>query len=481
MKKFLFGLAALTIGAFAFISCDKNNDDLNNDEKKVNDPVLSYTQQQEILGQAVGSALKAANITELYKTIVGFRSEIGDSIDWNALIYALSSQNQELGYKINMLMSLLRLDGEYRDLSDMYFEAGVSFQEYEGALMPKIEYFKSESDMFRLDVFVNNDTISLDIMAHMDEVPRLFRLENGDTLKVNIPDFLEIELSKNSTPIVSLNADYTDSDFKVEYVEKDKKLSSLKIDGEKVNLTGKLFFGALTVDVQGNYTKDKGLSLKAVGNFGKNEALSVKANIYGTVRNSVDWVNYLSLMGWAIDSTAFKGVDLEASIYGGKVKMVTTLENPLKYPEIQSFLAGLISGQLKQTVIDNAINKINEIFKGEMYFEGFSKPQAWIRCEQAPNTTVANLVSVNIFGNFEDMIKQIKQNLDNTGIRLVIDTYDAQGNVITVKVKDYFDIFANQPDIKLMVSYFENYFKTLVNTIKQLREAEEPIQYEGLK
>ena len=86
MKKLFLCMLALATGAFAFVSCDKEKDDVNDASKdrQKYENVLSYERQQDILSNALTSVVQVIDFTSLSQTLQSIMAEFGDNtIDIN--------------------------------------------------------------------------------------------------------------------------------------------------------------------------------------------------------------------------------------------------------------------------------------------------------------------------------------------------------------------------------------------------------------
>ena len=131
MKKLFLCMLALATGAFAFVSCDKEKDEVNDASKdrQKYENVLSYERQQDILSNSLNTVVQVIDFTSLSQTLQSIMAEFGDNtIDINDMFEAIAQQDEILGGRINAIREFLYTEEDILfDFEGLFFEANLDF------------------------------------------------------------------------------------------------------------------------------------------------------------------------------------------------------------------------------------------------------------------------------------------------------------------------------------------------------------------
>jgi len=106
--------------------------------------------------------------------------------------------------------------------------------------------------------------------------------------------------------------------------------------------------------------------------------------------------------------------------------------------------------------VNRLLGYLNSRVKGELYFKGYNGPQAKIRF----------IYDAESAGEIQEIdFKKIKtdallNNLKNSGLRVMIDTYDSEGYAVTLSFQEYFDAI----DFKALGNTIVSKFKSAVGS-----------------
>jgi hypothetical protein len=128
MKKLFLGILALAIGAFSFVSCDKDDKVDDDSGVKVKD-YLTLDEQEQLISNALVAATQAfefSDFTTGVKNVV--KGLVGDKVDWK-LSYELMREDSVINARLGILGG--DYDGEYdfSSLDSLYFAAYMTVKD----------------------------------------------------------------------------------------------------------------------------------------------------------------------------------------------------------------------------------------------------------------------------------------------------------------------------------------------------------------
>lgn len=496
MKKLLFSVMALAMGAFALVSCNKD-DDKNDEKNGGQEKFLPYEQQQRIIEQSVEGLAQTIDFNDLAASLTTVINSVanlaGNEVDWNFGLEIAAGQDPVLGRKIAAIKELLKSDDINIVLDNLYFEADIEFapkpstgggyldtvysQRRGGGvpgdsiavtLIPVVKNVIHNTDRFKLNFkTVDNHVISVILKGSNDKDARLSWVDTRKetTKNVNLPNVIQLSMAVDGKNIVSFDGSL-DTDFNVvakgyydRNAENDTtfKVSEVTAYGQNLSLTANLAIDKYAVSANAVYSARSGLNVDAKALLYGNEALTVNVNLDVTLDEHINWAEPLSLMNWAMDYEKVRGLNATAVLGGDQIKVVAALkENPVKYQEIMTGIAPFIAGITPEPdAVKAMVDKFNEIFVGEVYFKGYDKPQAKLKLiyEEPSAGTKANILS------------SVMDALNASGLRILVETYDAKGNVVMITFNEYFGMINLQGALATLRSNFQQAFAPLLGLL----------------
>ena len=489
-------MLALATGAFAFVSCDKEKDDVNDASKdrQKYENVLSYERQQDILSNSLNTVVQVIDFTSLSQTLQSIMAEFGDNtIDINDMFEAIAQQDEILGGRINAIREFLYTEEDILfDFEGLFFEANLDFvldtiQVLDGAgvfkdsvmIIPYVSDVIYESDQFKLNIGFNNkeEKAVIVLKGHNDPESRV-SITNATTQQVKnitLPDTLDLSVTIGNNKVLQAKIAY-ETDFQVqvegtgsiirkevEGVKPDKfKLTKLILNGEELSLNAGVTLDKYSILAGVDYDKENGVNITAKALMRGADILTIRAKVDATLSENLDWKNPMgSILPWLTNPDRMaRGGQIEAVLGNDDIKLLASFD--LTDNEIVTALMALVLGQPKtQEDFDKARNMVeylNNRIKGELYFKGYADPQAKIKFIFDPESVGEKNIS-----KLDDM-DAMRENINNSGIRVMIDTYDSNGYAVTVSFQEYFGDIDIKTIGKTIVSKFKTAFGFVLNT-----------------
>ena len=496
MKKLFLCMLALATGAFAFVSCDKEKDDVNDASKdrQKYENVLSYERQQDILSNSLNTVVQVIDFTSLSQTLQSIMAEFGDNtIDINDMFEAIAQQDEILGGRINAIREFLYTEEDILfDFEGLFFEANLDFvldtiQVLDGAgvfkdsvmIIPYVSDVIYESDQFKLNIGFNNkeEKAVIVLKGHNDPESRV-SITNATTQQVKnitLPDTLDLSVTIGNKPVLWAKIGYS-TDFQVQVegtgsiirkeidgVKPDKfKLTKLILNGEELSLNAGVTLDKYSILAGVDYDKENGVNITAKAQMLGADILSIRAKVDATLSENLDWKNPMgSILPWLTNPDRMaRGGQIEAVLGNDDIKLLASFD--LTDNEIVTALMALVLGQPKtQEDFDKARNMVeylNNRIKGELYFKGYADPQAKIKFIFDPESVGEKNIS-----KLDDM-DAMRENINKSGIHVMVDTYDSNGYAVTVSFQEYFGDIDIKTIGKTIVSKFKTAFGFVLNT-----------------
>ena len=496
MKKLFLCMLALATGAFAFVSCDKEKDDVNDASKdrQKYENVLSYERQQDILSNSLNTVVQVIDFTSLSQTLQSIMAEFGDNtIDINDMFEAIAQQDEILGGRINAIREFLYTEEDILfDFEGLFFEANLDFvldtiQVLDGAgvfkdsvmIIPYVSDVIYESDQFKLNIGFNNkeEKAVIVLKGHNDPESRV-SITNATTQQVKnitLPDTLDLSVTIGNNKVLQAKIAY-ETDFQVqvegtgsiirkevEGVKPDKfKLTKLILNGEELSLNAGVTLDKYSILAGVDYDKENGVNITAKAQMLGADILSIRAKVDATLSENLDWKDPMgSILPWLTNPDRMaRGGQIEAVLGNDDIKLLASFD--LTDNEIVTALMALVLGQPKtQEDFDKARNMVeylNNRIKGELYFKGYADPQAKIKFIFDPESVGEKNIS-----KLDDM-DAMRENINKSGIHVMVDTYDSNGYAVTVSFQEYFGAIDIKTIGKTIVSKFKTAFGFVLNT-----------------
>lgn len=496
MKKLFLSVFALTLGAFAFISC--NDDDKINNDDNDGGRFLTVPEQQQAITNALNGVADAIEFTE-FSNALGFVQEMmGREINKRDLIQILASpaiqEDTVFQQKLQQALILYTRDTIAIDLSPLYMSADLFvsdtvlvdtvYQQSEGGAagfyvdstyhtLFVLDNIKHDVDHFQLNVFIDEHELVLKAKVRAGE--SIITYKNEKTNKtVYLPKSAEVSLALDGQIIAAINGEYT-SNMSL-YVEDVKDGDDIvELDGTQFSVSGSIkvvsyeLAGALKFDL------NKGIEANMAAKYADNELLSINGKL-DAVFEGLDIENDTAILIWAQNPEMLKSISLNASMGGGKVEVKCTMDNPFKNQELANTLRSLMvpGVTLTEEKAKQTIEQLNEVINAGIYFEGFKQPQAKLKfviLEEADAKQAGTKGSVYEEEEEEgNPLKAIGELFEKTGAYPVLIARDANGNEIEVPFEEYFSKIDYSNLVQSLKTKFEATFGQFIEAIKSSRK-----------
>ena len=434
MKKLFFGILALAIGAFSFVSCDKD-DKIDDSGVKVKD-YLTLDEQEQLISNALVAATQAFEYSDFTNGIKdAVQGLLGDSVNWK-LSYDLMREDSV----INARMAILGgdYDEEYEsdimdNLDSLYFavylvvkDTIIDDEPYRVAALDSAYY--DANGFISVIETLDGHRLTLAGKLDMDSVRRISVTSLNpdsllDTMFVNLPTYAAVVVAVDSTALFVLGGE-AETDFfaSVNKVSKGLYISGKDLALQAYTFMDKTFFGAEI----GYNAEKKELSLGLGLSY--TELPVAKLDVKGVfpyldLDGKTNYLEPSSLLNLAIQ---LSDVSAELSLMGGQVKINAGIKS-----SVIMALAPLM-GATPETM-EKALESLNNSFDGSIYFKGFSEPQGKIvfAYDENRRDTIGYQGDNNMMG----MI----YNLTHSGIYVGIEGRDSNGETVIVSIDDYLD------------------------------------------
>ena len=479
MKRLFFSVFALTLGAFAFMSCDEEKID-NQDETKDGGKYLTVSEQQAIITNSINELADVIDFTELSQAAQVVSEIIGRNIGTRELATILYN-NPELfadtifTSKLMEAMAMFMGDTIIVDLEPLYMSADLyvidtvridstrSIGE-DGSIgvrvdttyltMLNLTNLTYDVNCVQLNVFVDGNKITLKANAKAGE--STIRVKNEETDKtVKLPETVKITIDLNGKNIATLNGEYK-SDLNI-LLEDD----NISYQGSKLSVKGNL--SVTGYELEGNYNLDikTGMSGQLTAKYAGNDLLSVGGKV-DAVFEGLDLNDTTAILIWAQDPEKLKSIDLNASLAAGKVEFKGTMENPFKDEELATTLRSLMvpGATISKEKAEQAIEKLNGVIKAGFYFKGYKEAQAELKLiyrETPSGAKDGGNGAINAAGEL----------LDDIYAYPVLVAHDEKGNEVEVSFEEYFGAIDVSNFVQVVSGKFLEAFGPLLAVLEE--------------
>ena len=488
MRKLLFSLLALTIGALTFTSCDKEKEDDRKEEQKTPE-YLSVEDQQSMISNAIGGIAESFDFNNLAQVVEIAVEELGYPLNFDGAFDAMIEQDPILARKIEGLKNLMESEELSFDFESMYFEANIAFKDTlisdtswvwngEGKREEEVETYQAyypylvsvnhNANRFLINIeAVDGHVYTLSLKGSNDTESRLTVVTKEEAKSAILPNSVEVSLSLDGNTILSVGGDYT-TDFRIvaqmefDQEEQEEKLARLTLSGNSFSSKGNLTIDKYTLSGNASYTAQDGLKADAKFLVSGKEALSVSAHLDATLSQYTNWVESSEIAAWAMDYNSVRSLSINAALGGDQIKAVIGLkENPVQYNEILTPVMSFVAdAPIEPEAIQAMVDKFNEIFVGELWFKGFDKPQATLKLAYA---TPEDAEKINV--EDDDILAMIMAKIGASGLYFTVDSYDKDGKEITIPALEYFGKIDVSAFAQKVVANFQAAFGPLLSML----------------
>lgn len=394
MKKHLFGFFALVLGAFAMVSCNKDDDPKSPEKDNENEQFLTLEQQQDIISQSVNMLAQTIDFSKLQPLNDLVNANLGKVFYQTALATAIETDSILVMAYFELFQNLNNRDGQFvLDLSKLKFAMDFDLidsvyiyeDEYESDttkyLVPVLTNVNYNNDCLQFNVNLDGHKISLKVDAS-DTFSTISRTgpdeyDEIETISVTIPKRIDLALSFDGQPMGGLSylldTDVEITDFVVS--ETGSMSSSVKMPKTAFSLNFELV--DLTVALNGNIDVEKGFSFDMKATLDNMELFDNNITVDATLSELFKSINTTTLSVWALNCELLRSIEMGTSLMGKKVVQTSKLENPAKDPlAILAILEFAKSDTLTDEMSANLLEKLAPFFTSDFYFAGYEKPQS---------------------------------------------------------------------------------------------------------
>lgn len=480
MKRLFFSVFALTLGAFAFMSCDDEGK-INNEQengKAAPGSFLTVPQQQDAIQGALNGVADAIQFTEFSNALNVVSGIMGRELTEEDLLSVLASPvfqtDSALQAKMIAVIMMMSKDTIVLDLAPFYMEANIfvkdtirvdttSYIDEGGGRGTRIDTIPQT--ILLLDSIINHDVNYLQVNVLVDEHKISLRadVKAGESIitikdekgkrSILLPKSAHITLTLDNDILAELNGDYQ-SDFVVYYEDVEEGDDIIKVvEGSKISIAGDLSIGNYKLAGSAAYDESKGIEGDMTLKYADDELLHAYANL-NAVFEDLDITDTTAVLVWAQNPELLKSIALNASLAGGKVEFKGILSNPFKDEELATTLRSLMvpGATITEEKAKQTVEKLNAIIDAGFYFEGYKDAQAKLKIiyREAPEGEKGHSI-----------IDQAGDLFDRAGAYPVLIAHDAEGNEIEVGFEEYFDSI----DVKTFAQTIANKFKRVFGPI----------------
>jgi len=456
MKRLFFSVLALTLGAFVFWSCDKD-DELDNGKGKPAErgTFMTVQQQRDAFQDNLNGLVEAVDFTDLSQAAEVVAEAAGKK--WGLMSFmpilndSVLREDEMFAQKLSYAFALANGDfevfeGTNMDLRPIYMNADIHVVDtvFDGDSIAAvyIENFKTDSvDCLLLNVFIENHVITLN--AKIEPGSTEFDYTNVPkdiTSTLALPQDVDITLTLDDKVLVDIES-YFISDYTVSCTS-DGDDNSWVIEGSKslgegiAKIAGYEFYGKLEFDdavgAEGSFTAKHGTT----------ELLSCNVKMDATM-TGVDMTDSAQVIAWAQNPDKLKSINMGASLRGGNIEFKLNVVNPFKDEELARIIRSQMLPDAKLTKEQEAkmIERINEVVDGGFYFKGFKDPQAKLKfvyreiADEAKPITENEKILKMVGSNAIDFVSEV---LFKGGAYTMLVVHDDEGYEKEIQLEEYF-------------------------------------------
>ena len=434
MKRLFFSVLALTIGAFTFISCDKDKDDDN--PPKGRDSYLSIEAQQDLFTEAFiksGEQVQFEGLAESVKNII--YSFAGKPLIVDSA-YAQMREDREAARKMAELKKVDNVSD--LNLDDLYFGVDLILNEAvidgDTIMVAEVKKINHNVDRFIINITSKGHTLSSSLKvsaAEKGSVEVYTSTPEGGTDEeiVKLPALVSFAVQMDGKSLIGadlkISTDYLIKIINSIDAEEETKIESVTLDGSKLDMNGTVSIDNCSFGAKLSYTDKTGINIGAAAKVSGFEIFGADINVNAVLSNNTNYANTGNLMGLVMSGinglTANARLGGEAIVFKGEFA-----GNPVQH--IMQ-IAGANEDQMPEIV-----DALNEVFSFDVYFKGYKEPQATFEFAFKP-VPESEIIE---YGDDDDMLTMMFATIANSGLTMVVKAHDAAGKEITVPALEYF-------------------------------------------
>ena len=482
MKRLFCLASAMLMCVFAFLSCedDKNDDLKGGGSGRESGTFLPMDKQITAFNDAFIQAGDAVDFSDLGDaTSIMIQSFACDSIDvmpafatlqadeltaakmkavagdeeWKNDFKALFSKYQEGSLDedgaLDVIFSFTPVD-----LDDIYF--GVDLELVDTILNDnfllkkvKVKRINHDVDKYVINIASSDHNFSFSFRLTRDEIERVVVTDQAGTdtaFAINLPKFIDAAVTVDGKNFFSYDA-YTVTDFvldgKLDRVNDKDTLTGLVLNGSYFQSEGIAALGTNKFNALARYLGEEGITLRGKVSSGSDEIFSANLGIMAELSPSMNLKNTMALGLWAMG--AIKSVTADAKLGGDKISIVAGFDqNP-----VTALLS--VATSTEQEEILEVVDTLNAHFTCNIFFKGYDEAQAKIKLAQKAPKEILHVDEGSFFDN-------LTAGIANSGVYFAVETFDKDGNVITMPADKYFTQIDMNSFQELMTEKFNNMF-----------------------
>jgi hypothetical protein len=455
MKRLFLSAIALTIGAFAFISCEKEDVDKGKGEKAKPGTFMTVPQQQKAISDAMKGIADAVEFTDFADAIEVAGGIVGRQLskdDLTTLVVNSPDVFSDSTFLAKMSQAMIMFTGDsiVADLSSLYMSADLYISDsvmidtvkadttYQTIL--KLGNLNYDVDCVQLNIFVDGHKVTLKADAKAGE-STFTSITPKKTTEVTLPESIELYVLVDDKSLATVKGEYK-SDMKFTVIDgEEEEDSEMSYEGSKINAKGSLKLAGYEVGGSFDLDLTTGVQGSLSAKIQSSEVLSASVRIDANFQD-LDVSNDTLILVWAQNPQMLKSISGNASLGGGQVKLVGSLENPFKDEEAAIALRSLMvpGATLTAEKSQKLIEKLNELFKVELFFEGYKDAQAKLKLIYVDPTAKENAGTKGEYDEEDDSsaLDAIMELFGRAGAYPVLQVYDEDGSQIEIPVEEYF-------------------------------------------
>lgn len=452
MKRLFFSALALTLGAFVFWSCDKD-DDLEKEKPAEPGTFMTVQQQNDAFQDNLNGIIEAFDFTELSKAAEVVAEVAGKKWNYMSLI-PLSMDSvlmndtafvSKMSYAMRLATSdfesIEDLDIDLRPIymaADVYVVDTVLYGDTVPVLL--VQNVKHDVDYLLLNAFIEDHTISF--KARVEQGDNEFVYENTEKnidATFALPELVEMTLTLDGKVLADVKGEMTSDYTAVVTNDGDK---SVVINGSQTSAKGYIKVAGYELNGELKFDEATGANAKLAAKYGTSELLSMNYNMDATMVG-VDMTDSAQVLAWVQDPEKLKSISFDASLGGGNIEFKFKTFNPFKDDELAKILRSQMMPGAKLTEEQRAemCERINEIVDGGFYFKGFKDPQAKLKFVYREIADKAKPITDNekiVDAVGADAIDFVSELLFKLGAYTVLVVHDDEGYEKEMLLEEYF-------------------------------------------
>lgn len=434
MKRLFISVLALTISAFAFVSCDKDDDNPSK-EKAERGSYLSLQEQQDLFTDAFiksGEQVQFEGLGESVRNII--YSFAGRPLNVDSA-YAQIRKDREAARKMDELRKVENVSD--LNLDELYFGVDLILNEAiingDTMMVAEVQKINHNVDRFIINITSKGHTLSTYLKvsaAEKGSVEVNTSTKEGvtDVKTVYLPSLVSFAVQMDGKTVLgadlNISTDYLIKII-VSTIEEEDKLESVTFNGNKLDMNGEVSVGDCSFMGKISYAEKAGINVGAAAKANGFEIFGIDLNVKTVISNDMNYANTGNLLGLAMNG--IKGLNANARLGGDAIVFKAEYaSNPIQH-------IMMIAGA-NETDMPAIVDTLNKAFSFDVYFKGKKEPQAKFEFAFKPVPESEKIQS----DEDDDMLQMMVATIANSGLTMIVKTHDDEGKEITVPALEYF-------------------------------------------